>query len=322
MEPIDATGVSFQDFQCRILHVDRISHMMPTTGRVYEVRIILAMGNGKGSFSTGSGIGENMGEAIRNAQNYARARIEKFDLYNGNTIFHDVTASHMRQTVQITRQPEGYGVRSNILFRYLCELVGLKDVYIKNPHKCKRPSSKFNKIKAFQLALRSLENPQQLADRTGFHVVEMDELDWDKPRIVAEPSGFEQGDDDHILPFDEYTAYFMHEQNKDALKEEAMQTKAKEFQDSWATPNWSKFGYGWRGRVLNEDRKEISLESMYVRKINHPAMFQPGYRYKMRNLSYVSDNMKGGPKTSGEPYWSVPDIPSELEGLTELSIDN
>ena len=36
MEPIDATGVSFQDFQCRILHVDRISHMMPTTGRVYR----------------------------------------------------------------------------------------------------------------------------------------------------------------------------------------------------------------------------------------------------------------------------------------------
>ena len=157
------------------------------------------MGNKKGSFSTGSGVGDNLGEALKEAQNVARARIEKFDLYNDKTIFHDVTASHMRQTVQIVRQPEGYGVRGSILFRYLCQMVGLTDVYIKNPNKCSRPSSKVNKLKAFQLALRSLENPQQLADRTGFHVVEMDELDWDKPKIVAEPSGFEQGDDDHLL---------------------------------------------------------------------------------------------------------------------------
>jgi len=42
----------------------------------------------------------------------------------------------------------------------------------------------------------------------------------------------------------------------------------------------------------------------------------------MRNMAYVSQKMKGGPKTSGEPYWSVADIPVELEGLTELSIDN
>ena len=53
------------------------------------------------------------------------------------------------------------------------------------------------------------------------------------------------------VSFDEYTAYFMHEQNKEAMAEETMQDRAKEFQDSWASPNWSKFGYGWRGKVLH-----------------------------------------------------------------------
>merc|ERR1712071_193406 len=122
MEPIEATGISFENFEARIIHVDIISHMEKTVGRVYMTRVLLAIGNKKGAFSTGMAVGENLGEALRKAMAVAQSRIERFDLYQGKTIFHDVQASHLRQTVQIYRQPEGYGYRGNILFRYLCEL--------------------------------------------------------------------------------------------------------------------------------------------------------------------------------------------------------
>lgn len=197
------------------------------------------MGDGKGSFSWGMAVGENLGEAIRKAQHFCQTRIEKFELYQDKTIFHDVTAIHMRQKVSMFRQPEGYGIRGQMLFTTLARLIGLKDIYIKC-NAGNRPSSNLNKIKAFQKCLRNLESPKQISERTGYHVVEMDPQSYLKPKIIAEPTGFKEGDDENLEPFDEYTAYFMSRDDPTLKGYADLKRRAEEAQDRWTTPNYEE----------------------------------------------------------------------------------
>lgn len=295
--------------------------MVPIIGRVYSVRAIIAMGNGMGSFSWGHATGENLGEAIRRAQDFAKARIEKFDLYQDNTIFHDVTAVHMRQKVSIFRQPKDYGVRGQILFTTLCRLIGIKDVYVKG-NTGHRPSSNLNKIKAFQKALRNIESPQQIAERTGYHVVELDDMEHNKPKIIAEPSGFEDGQDADLEPFDEFAAYFMSQEDRTAAKYALYKKKAKEFQDRWSQPNYSQMGFGWRGRVLYDDSQTRAVNSAIIRKINHKGIYNSNFRHNTMKFSYKNEHMLGSSTVAGEPFNSKEDLPEELKGLTKLSIDN
>lgn len=207
---IPATGVDFSDYECKMLQVTRISHMTGSVGRVYGIRVILAMGNKKGSFGWACANGENLGEATKKAMLRCQTKIENYDLYKGKTVFHNVSASMVREKVDIIRQPEGYGIRGCQLMRCLANLIGLTDVYITTQSSKKNiTGSPINKIRTFEKALRSIETPEQVADRTGLHVVEMDPLEYGKPKIIAEPTDFQEGDDSDIEPFDEYQAYFL-----------------------------------------------------------------------------------------------------------------
>ena len=205
--PIPGTGVDFSDWQCKMIQVARLGHMDGTIGRVYRVRVILAMGNGQGGFAWACATAENLGEATRKGILRCQQQITHFNLYKDKTIFHDVSAVHQRDKVEMIRQPEGYGIRGSQLMRCLADLVGVSDVYIRTTKK-KDVTSPLSKIRAFIKCLQAVESPEGIADRTGLHVVEMDPSQGNKPRILAEPNWFEDGDDDDLEEFDNYTAYF------------------------------------------------------------------------------------------------------------------
>jgi len=185
-----------------------------------------------------------------------------------------------------------------------------------------RPSSNLNKIKAFCKALRNLESPQQIAERTGYHVVEIDPHQYNKPTIIAEPSGFQDGDDDQLEPFDEYTAYFMSQEDPTLKGYTKLKERAAAEQDRWTMPNYSQFGLGWRGRILHDEAQPRALNSAILRNIHHKALLCSNYRANTATFSYKNEHMLGSTSIAGEPFTSNTDIPEELKNITKLSIDN
>merc|ERR1711881_210329 len=102
---------------------------------------------------------------------------------------------------------------------------------------------------------------------------------------------------------------FLHQENREMRAYEKKKEQARDFHNQWASPNYSKYGYGWRGCVLNDDRQEYMMETPYIRKMNHPAIFHPEYRHNLKIMAGKTFNLLGGPHTSGEPYMSKPEVP-------------
>lgn len=325
--PIPATGVDFSDYECKMIQVNRISHMTGSIGRVYGIRVILALGNKNGAFSWASANGENLGEATKKAMLRAQSRIEFYDLYKGKTVFHDVSAAHVREKVDIVRQPDGYGVRGSQLMCTLANLAGLTDIYIRTA-RVKDRKSPLGYLRAFEKCLKSMETPEQIADRTGLHVVEMDPQDFGKPRIIAEPTGFKEGDDDNLEPFDQYTAYFMSQPDARNRAAKARLKSKYDSINSWCQPNWSQLGYGWRGRTMIDENQPHAVQPQIFRNMRHKSYTAANGRRMGEAFEhqFLSSHMKGsqgagGLMIAGDPYFPEPDIPEELEGIDQLTID-
>uniref|UniRef100_A0A2K6BC11 Small ribosomal subunit protein uS5m n=1 Tax=Macaca nemestrina TaxID=9545 RepID=A0A2K6BC11_MACNE len=154
-------------------------------GRKKSVRVLVAVGNGKGAAGFAIGKATDRMDAFRKAKNRAVHCLHYIERYEDHTIFHDISLRFKRTRIRMKKQPKGYGLHCHRAIITICRLIGIKDMYAK-------VSGSVNMISLTRGLFHGLsrqETHQQLADKKGLHVVEIREECGPLPIVVASPRG-------------------------------------------------------------------------------------------------------------------------------------
>ncbi|XP_006909504.1 28S ribosomal protein S5, mitochondrial isoform X1 [Pteropus alecto] len=178
-------GETYDDFDTRILEVRNVFNMTAKEGRKRSVRVLVAVGNGKGAAGFAIGKATERMDAFRKAKNRAVHYLHYVERYEGHTIFHDISLTFKRTHIKMKKQPRGYGLRCHRAIITICRLIGIKDMYA-------RVSGSLNMLNLTRGLFHGLahqETHQQLANKKGLHVVEFREECGPLPIVVASPQG-------------------------------------------------------------------------------------------------------------------------------------
>ena len=85
--------------------------------------------------------------------------------------FQDFFGQCNHTRVYAFRKPPGFGLVCHPRLKKICELLGIKDIYVKTEGST---NNYYTLLKAFLTGLQHQETYQQLAERTRLHVVELD----------------------------------------------------------------------------------------------------------------------------------------------------
>ncbi|KAM5228051.1 small ribosomal subunit protein uS5m [Ctenodactylus gundi] len=181
----DPSGETFEDFDTRILEVRNVFNMTAKEGRKKSVRVLVAVGNGKGAAGFAIGKATERVDAFRKAKNKAVHYLHYIERYEDHTIFHDISLRFKRTHIKMKKQPRGYGLRCHRAIITICRLIGIKDMYAK----VSGSVNMVNLTRGLFQGLSRQETHQCLADRKGLHVVEFREECGPLPIVVASPQG-------------------------------------------------------------------------------------------------------------------------------------
>jgi len=79
--PEPVPGQDFSDFKCVLMEVRRVSHRNSKIGRVYGIRAMVAVGNGKGIVGIGGCVASDLVSAVRKARLKAFNRLQYIERY-------------------------------------------------------------------------------------------------------------------------------------------------------------------------------------------------------------------------------------------------
>jgi len=165
---------------------------------------LVVTGNGKGSagWSVCKAPLNQMMTAIQQARQRAASRLVTVPLLEDRTIFQDFYAECRNTRIWAQRRPKGFGLVAHARLMKICEVVGIKDIYVK----VEGSSTNYQALTAaFFTGLLNQESHQQLAERMRMHVVEMSRNTHYLPKIVASPIKSTPRTDDEILPHERLT---------------------------------------------------------------------------------------------------------------------
>uniref|UniRef100_A0A452DI83 Small ribosomal subunit protein uS5m n=1 Tax=Bos taurus TaxID=9913 RepID=A0A452DI83_BOVIN len=154
-------------------------------GRKRSVRVLVAVGNGRGAAGFAIGKATERADAFRKAKNRAVHYLHYIERYEDHTIYHDISLTFKRTHIKMKKQPRGYGLRCHRAITTICRLIGIKDMYAK-------VSGSVNMLSLTRGLFQGLsrqETHQQLADKKSLHVVEFREECGPLPIVVASPQG-------------------------------------------------------------------------------------------------------------------------------------
>uniref|UniRef100_A0A4W2DHG7 Small ribosomal subunit protein uS5m n=1 Tax=Bos indicus x Bos taurus TaxID=30522 RepID=A0A4W2DHG7_BOBOX len=178
-------GETYDDFDTRILEVRNVFNMTAKEGRKRSVRVLVAVGNGRGAAGFAIGKATERADAFRKAKNRAVHYLHYIERYEDHTIYHDISLTFKRTHIKMKKQPRGYGLRCHRAITTICRLIGIKDMYAK-------VSGSVNMLSLTRGLFQGLsrqETHQQLADKKSLHVVEFREECGPLPIVVASPQG-------------------------------------------------------------------------------------------------------------------------------------
>lgn len=184
--PPPTDQVNFDDFESICLEVKRTSNMTKVFGRVHTMSALVVTGNGKGlaGFAVGKAPIHRTTTAIINGMNMAARKLFYVQLHEDRTIYQDFYAECRNTRVFAQRRPPGFGLTCHPRLIKICELIGIKDIYVKVEGSTKNYLALTH---AFVTGLLNQETHQQLAERKGLHVVEMSPSRHFMPQKVASP---------------------------------------------------------------------------------------------------------------------------------------
>jgi len=197
--------ITFDNFETILLEFKTVYHMTGNLGRVRRNSILMCTGNGQGAvgFTVSAGKYGQNAKALRKAVNKAGLRLVYVDRFEDRTVYHDFFSQFGHSKVFVQQQPPGYGIRAHRAIRAICQMCGIKDLYVK----CEGSLNVQSVVKAFVLGLLRQRTHQALADEKQLHLVEMRKESDYYPRVVASPSDGkvrtqEEIDHNEILDFE------------------------------------------------------------------------------------------------------------------------
>ncbi|KAH3853960.1 putative 28S ribosomal protein S5, mitochondrial [Dreissena polymorpha] len=182
-DPVD--GYTFDGFESVVLQAKRVSHTTATQGKVYQGWLLVAVGNGKGLIGLQYAKNPLGFKAIVTAKNKASKHLLHVDLLDNHTIMHNFTEKYHHSTVICFQKYEGYGLVCHRVIKSLCELIGIKDIYVRVEG---NKSNKLAICRAFINGLLKQKSHQDMANETGHHIVEYSCDRYSQyPKVLASP---------------------------------------------------------------------------------------------------------------------------------------
>ncbi len=151
----------------RVVRIDRTRKTVKG-GRISSVRVVAAVGNGKGSVGLGVGKARDIPEAIEKAIKRARENMIRIPM-DGYTIPHLVQAKVGGAVILLRPASRGTGVVAGGATRQILEVSGIRDILTKSLGS----GNVFNRAQACFKALQILHNPADIAAERDMSVEEM-----------------------------------------------------------------------------------------------------------------------------------------------------
>ncbi|ESO03920.1 hypothetical protein HELRODRAFT_79614 [Helobdella robusta] len=183
--PDPVADYTFDDFDTRVLEFKTVCNMTGTLGRKMRFSAFVVTGNKNGVAGYGLGKALNAKAAIRVAKNKAAQKLVYVPRFEDHTVYHNMFAQYHRSKIFIHKKERGYGLRCHRVLKTICDLLGIKDLHCKVENSTKNVQSV---TRAFFDAVTHQETHAELAERMGYHVVEMKKEEDYFPRLIASPS--------------------------------------------------------------------------------------------------------------------------------------
>lgn len=185
--PPDPIGdETFEKFDTVVVELRMVARMTGNLGRTRRHKAVVVVGNRNGLIGFATGKAPDVRAALRLAKNRAIQRLRYIDRFEDHTVYHDYFTQFGPMKVLVKKKPKGHGLVCHRVFKEVCKLAGITDLYAKLTD-C-RAGSATTLLKAFILGLHNQRTHQQLADEKKLHLVEFRrETDY-YPRVVASPT--------------------------------------------------------------------------------------------------------------------------------------
>uniref|UniRef100_A0A7M4FYA8 Small ribosomal subunit protein uS5m n=1 Tax=Crocodylus porosus TaxID=8502 RepID=A0A7M4FYA8_CROPO len=178
-------GEKYEDFDCQILQLKHVACMTGRDGRKKSVSALVVVGNGNGAAGFAVGRAKDRVTALRKAKNQAINYLHYIERYQNHTIYHDITTTFKKTTIQMRRRRKGHGLRCHRAIISICKLIGITDMYAK----LRGSHNMLNLTRALFKGLANQKTHQDLANEKGLHVVEFREEQGPLPLLMASPQG-------------------------------------------------------------------------------------------------------------------------------------
>jgi small subunit ribosomal protein S5 len=160
----------------RIIDITRVAKVIKG-GRRFAFRVVVAVGDNKGSVGFGMGKARSVPDAIRKALEAARKDMETMAMV-GNTIPHEIIGRHGSARVLLKPASPGTGVIAGGSVRAVIEATGYRDILAKSLGS----NNVLNVILATMDGLRRLKSVRQVASDRQKEVAEVTPF-WTRKRV-------------------------------------------------------------------------------------------------------------------------------------------
>ena len=157
-----------KEYNETVISVNRVTKVTKG-GRRLRFAATVAVGDGKGKVGLGTGIANEVQDAIKKAIQDATNRIIKIDLVEKRTVSHDAIGTSGAARVLIKPAKAGTGIIAGGSVRAILELAGVKDIISKSLGS----NTKLNTARATIEALKDQKSAEHIAELRGKSVEEI-----------------------------------------------------------------------------------------------------------------------------------------------------
>jgi len=157
-ERINPEGLEIKE---KVVHISRVAKVVKG-GRRFSFSAVVVAGDGAGHVGYGLGKANEVPEAIRKGVEQAKKSLINVPLARG-TIPYEVIGKHGAGKVLLKPASQGTGLIAGGGVRAVMEMAGVRDALTK----CIGSTNPHNSVRATLQALRQLGSPEELMERRG-----------------------------------------------------------------------------------------------------------------------------------------------------------
>jgi len=163
-ERINSEGLEIKE---KVVHISRVAKVVKG-GRRFSFSAVVVAGDGAGHVGYGLGKANEVPEAIRKGVEQAKKSLINVPLARG-TIPYEVIGKHGAGKVLLKPASQGTGLIAGGGVRAVMEMAGVRDALTK----CIGSTNPHNSVRATLQALRQLGSPEELVERRGKTLAEL-----------------------------------------------------------------------------------------------------------------------------------------------------